>query len=161
MWATSASLLSGIRACSQTQTTAQATSASPVGQKGLTPPSSTCLVLLASWPPPSAKARTSSLSGHRLHCACVLRPPGLRSQRGRTLEGRSGQSSGRPRIRFRPLPFACVSRLHVSVFGYVRPLAAGLGKPRCAELGRGGGSQAGERRGGAASLQVPESFKFS
>lgn len=63
---------------------------------------------------------------------------------GRTQEVLPGQSSGRPRIRFRPLPFACGSPLHVSVFGYVRPLAEGLGKPRCAELGRGGGSQAGE-----------------
>lgn len=49
------------------------------------------------------------------------RPPGLHSQRADP-GGHPGQSAGRPRSRLRPLPIAPGSGLHVSLFGYVRPL---------------------------------------
>lgn len=42
--------------------------------------------------------------------------------RGRTQVGHPGQSAGRPRSRLRPLSIALGSGLHVSLFGYVRPL---------------------------------------
>lgn len=98
----------------------------------------TCLLQHASWPPPMS--RNEDFHPPRLspHCARVPGPPEFHSQGGGPREASNWPITGRD-CTVGPPPPLPGSRLHVSVFGYVRPPRGWEHKPWGAPgLGSGG-----------------------
>lgn len=106
------------------------------GIKGWTPPGGTCLILLASWPPPKRQ-------GQDFH---PPRPrPSLRTRAtaawaslptGGTQRGSAWPIIWQAVLQAPPLPLRSgFPAARVTVWG--REAAAGLGEPRCAVLGAG------------------------